>query len=59
MAVLMSNDSISYYFIKQQEVAAEHVKEFAASSLEMIAELEENQVLVSDCEKKTEIEIQS
>ena len=55
----MSNDSISYYFIKQQEVAAEHVKEFAASSLEMIAELEENQVLVSDCEKKTEIEIQS
>ena len=48
----MSNDSIAYYFIKEQEVAAENVIEFIASNKEMIEEYEQAQLKVSECEKK-------
>ena len=40
IGVLMSNDSISYYFIKLQDVAETNVEEFKTNNKEMIDELE-------------------
>ena len=50
IGILMSNDSISYYFIKQQEVAIENVKEFKANNQEMINELDEAQGKANSCD---------
>ena len=46
----MSNDSISYYFIKEQDVAKENVLEFKANNKELIEELEKAEFKVANCE---------
>ena len=57
ISVLMSNDSISYYFIKEQEVAAENVKEFIENTKEMIDEWEEHQLKASKQFERKELDL--